>query len=231
MKQANRIPYVSRVFGTVLALLTALSFGTNAQITQLTDYVMFSGNGGAGSTDPGSAGYGVIFGGGVTIIGGNIESYRLVQSGNGALLNTNIYSGGKVVLGGGNSVSGRMTAQNLYPAPATGTILSAGTNATLSGVMDVGGNVVVSSGTVSGPVHTTGTYSGPTPTNGVTNAVSYPTLPVYPDAIVFPAAGATNITNTQTISPGNYGNVSFGNNKTLTFNGPGIYVFNSIYSG
>src|SRR6185369_7279716 len=40
--------------------------------------------------------------------------------------------------------------------------------------------------------------------------------------------GATNITNTATITPGNYGNVTLGGNKTLTLNGPGVYVFNSI---
>jgi hypothetical protein len=209
-------------------LMNVYSFSTSAQVTQLSDYVMFSGNAGTGTTAPGSDGYGVIFGSSSTITGGTIGSYRLVKTTGGADMTTNIYSGGLVQLANGNSVSGRTTAQNLYPAPISGTVLQAGSNAVLSGVIDANGNVVVQSGTVTGPVHTTGTYTGPTPTNPVSNAVSFPTLPTYPDAIIFPAAGATNISNTTTINPGSYGNVSMGNNKILTLNGPGIYTFNSI---
>src|SRR5437868_2167035 len=103
----------SAVFVCNIFFLQSLS----AQTTVLADYVMFSGNGGAGSTAPGSAGYGVIFGSSSTITGGSIGSYRLVQTTGGADLTTNIYSGGKVTLANGNHVSGRVTAQNLYPAP------------------------------------------------------------------------------------------------------------------
>src|SRR5689334_13649069 len=103
--------------GICIGCIAALSFffsvlSTSAQVTNLSDYVMFSGNGGTGTTAPGSAGYGVIFGSSSTITGGAIGSYSLVQTTGGAALSTNIYSGGKVILANGNSVSGRITAQN-----------------------------------------------------------------------------------------------------------------------
>src|SRR5690242_3466865 len=139
------------IFALAMGFTFSFIKDSNAQTTVLTDYVMFSGNGGAGTTAPGSAGYGVIFGSGSTITGGSIGSYRLVQTTGGSDLTTNIYSGGKVTLANGNHVSGRITAQNLYPAPVSGTVLSAGSNAMLSGVLDANGNITVQSGTVTGP--------------------------------------------------------------------------------
>ncbi|HLG34877.1 MAG TPA: hypothetical protein VI757_08370, partial [Bacteroidia bacterium] len=217
------------LFCIAVMLCGIISFNANAQTTVLSDYVMFSGNGGAGTTAPGSAGYGVFFGSSSTITGGAIGSDELVQTTGGANLTTAIYSGGKIILANGNSVSGPISAANT--ASASGTILSVGSNAVLSGVINVNGNIEVQSGTVSGPVtHPVGTtYSGPVPTAGeIIGIPTFPVLPTYPAATVFPAAGSTNITNTTSISPGNYGNVTFANNKTLTLNGTGVYVFNSI---
>ena len=216
MKQHNFFRGIC-LLGIACLINCILPAASYAQTTVLSDYVMFSGNGGAGTTAPGSSGYGVIFGSSSTITGGAIGSFYLVQTTGGANLSTNIYSGGKVILANGNSVSGRITAQNT--SSLSGTILSAGSNAVLSGILDVNGNVVVQSGTVSGPVHTTGTYTGPAPTNGVNNSPSFPVLPTFPAAIVFPPAGVTNITTTTTLTPGSYGNITLTNNKTITFNG------------
>src|SRR3569832_306405 len=200
MKRFALIPGTRNLFVALFSSVCLLQTAS-AQVTTINDYVMFSGNGGTGTTAPGSAGYGVIFGSGSTIIGGNIGSYRLVQTTGGADLTCNIYSGGKVSLANGNHVSGRVTAQNLYPAPVAGTVLQAGSNALLSGVLDANGNIVAQSGTVTGPVHTTGTYSGPTPANPVTNTPSFPTLPTYPDTTAITAVGSGNIASTQTINP------------------------------
>ena len=43
--------------------------------------------------------------------------------------------------------------------------------------------------------------------------------------------GTTNITNTQTISPGKYRKLALPGNKILTFNGPGNYIFNEVDNG
>src|SRR5262249_51860530 len=37
-----------------------------------------------------------------------------------------------------------------------------------------------------------------------------------------------NITSTQTITPGSYGDITLGGNQTVTFSGTGTYVFNTI---
>lgn len=218
-------------FLSFLAMLCAalMASTVQAQVTQITDYAMFSGNGGPGTTNPGASGYGVILGSSTNINGGNIGSYALVQTTGGASFSGNIYSGGKVILANGNSVTGRITAAN--SAALSGTIFQAGSSQILSGNIDVNGNIVVGSGTVTGIVtHPTGTtYTGPN--IGANNHVGTPSLPTLPALLpvtTFPAAGSTNITNNQTITPGNYGAINLNNNKTLTFNGPGVYVFSAI---
>src|SRR6266446_9477776 len=176
----------------------------SAQQLQITDFVMFSGNGGTGTTNPGSSGYGVIFGSSTTINNGAIGSYALVKTTGNSNISANIFSKGKVILANGNTVSGRITAAN--SAGVSGTILQVGSNANLTGVIDVNGNITVGGGSVSGPVTTSGTYSGPTPSNGITYGnPSLPTMPTLPSITSFPAAGSTNTTTTQTISPGPYG--------------------------
>src|SRR5436190_6877792 len=62
------------------------------------DYVMLSGDGGPGTTNPGGDGYGVIFGGNTIINGGNVGSYVLVKSTSGATVSANINSRGRVIL-------------------------------------------------------------------------------------------------------------------------------------
>lgn len=202
-----------------------------AQVLQVTDFVMYTGNGGPGTTNPGAAGYGIILGSSSTINNGALGSLANVQTTGGAAISGNIYSGGKVILANGNSVTGRVTAANT--GGLGGVIFQAGSNQVLTGNIDVNGNVVVGGGTVSGIVtHPAGTtYSGPAigARDHVGQPLSLPTLPALPTPLVFSAAGATNITNTATLTPGAYGNVTLGGNKTITLNGPGIYVFNSMH--
>src|SRR5689334_3536234 len=59
----------------IAAFLFSLALDSNAQLVDLNQCVMFSGNGGTGTTAPGSGGYGVIFGSSSTITGGIIGSY------------------------------------------------------------------------------------------------------------------------------------------------------------
>ena len=199
------------------------------QVLDYSEFVMYAHNGGPGTTPPGASGYGVIFGS-ATINGGSIGSAALVQSTSGANMSCNIYSGGKVILANGNTVTGRITAANSAGLIGT-TIFQGGSSQVLSGNIDVNGNIVVAGGTVSGIVtHPTGTtYSGPPigARDHVGYPLSLPTLPTLPTPLSY-SAGATNFTNSTTISQGNYGNVTFGGNKTLTLNGPGTYVFNSL---
>ena len=125
---------------------------------------------------------------------------------------------------------GKITAANTAKCQL-GTILSVGNSAQITGNIDVKGNIVVGGGTVNGTVtHPAGTtYSGPAPSGGnITGTPTLPTLPAFPTAVTFPAAGAINISSSQTITPGSYGNLTLSGNKTITLNGPGTYVFNKI---
>ncbi len=217
-----------RFYFISIILLLSTAKTLIGQQTVISDYVMFSGNGGAGTTNPGSLGYGVIFGSSSTITNGAIGSYSLVKTTGNSSISSNIFSGGKVILANGSTVSGRITAAN--SASLLGTIFSAGSNAMLTGNIDVKGNIVVSGGSVTGTVtHPAGTtYTGPTPSANIIGTPSLPTLPALPPVTSFPASGSANISTSQAINPGSYGNVTLSGNKTLTFNGPGIYVFNSI---
>lgn len=227
MKHLNTFKYVLL---TGALMVFAIDFTPGLLLAQqlpISDFAIFSGNGGPGTTNPGADGYGVMFAAPPTGTSGAIGSYASVTSTASANIAVNINSGGTVTLANGNSVSGKITAANT--AGISGTVLQVGSNANLTGKIDVNGNIVVGSGVVAGPVTTPGTYTGPAPLNGVIHgAPSLPILPALPSITNFPAAGSTNITANKTITPGSYGNVTLGGSKTLTFNGAGTYVFNSI---
>ncbi len=205
----------------MIMLISSLSL--TAQLTTIKDYVLFGGS----STC--ATGY-VQMGSSSDIQGGSIGSYKLVKTTGSASLNANIYSGGTVVLANSNQVTGKITAANTFAA--TGTILSVGSNANLGGNIDVNGKIVVSNGTVSGRVtHPVGTtYSGPVPGGGnITGPPALPGLPQMPAITSFPAyAQVADINSTRSILPGIYKDIKLTGNKTLTFNGPGVYVFNKI---
>src|SRR6187431_204460 len=103
MKKFLSMIAVCLVFPAVLTV--------QGQVLDYSEFVMYANNGGPGTTPPGASGYGVIFGS-ATINGGSIGSAALVQSTSGANLSCNIYSGGKVILSNGNTVTGRITAAN-----------------------------------------------------------------------------------------------------------------------
>ncbi len=199
------------------------SHGLQAQQTTMKDYVLFGGN----STY--ATGY-VQLGSSSNIQGGSIGSYKLVKTTGNATVSANVFSGGTVSLFNSNIINGKITAAN---SPAvTGTILSVGSSTNISGNIDVNGNIVVTSGTVSGSVtHPSGTtYTGPTPGGGnITGQPALPTLPAMPAITSFPAfANVADINSTTTITPGSYKGIKLSGNKTLTFNGTGVYVFEQI---
>jgi len=205
-----------------------------AQQLKITDFVLFGGTGTVlpGQRAPLAPGYGVQFGSSSSIQGGSIGSFKLVKSTGNAIINGNIYSGSTIQLANSNVVKGKLAAGS-SPLAVPGTVISVGSNANLAGRIDANGNIVVGSGTVSDSViHSASTtYSGPNiGLRNRTGTPTLPTLPVMPEITGFTAAGSMHITSTIPggIGPGSYGNVTLGGNKTLTFNGPGDYVFNSI---
>ncbi len=215
---------------SVFGLTALLSFCMQQQVlaqasTSIKDYVIFGGWNGAG---------GVVIGNSVNITGnGALGSQRLVRSTGIMQLTGSIFSGGQVDLAGNNRITGRIAA-----ASGTGNLVQAASGLNLTGNIDAQGNVnIVSPGTVNGRVTVPVgfTYTGPAPTLGSVNGIpSIPTLPRQPkitDLTKYapvPSNSTTNITTNRTITPGVYHNMTLTGNRTVTFSGPGVYVFNSI---
>jgi len=192
------------------------------QQLKVSDFVIFGGAG-------------VQIGSSNTINGASVGSYTLVQSTGNAAINSNINSGGKISLANSNVagvVGGKITAANSNSL--AGTILSVGSSATIKGNAYVNGNVVIGGGSGPDTVYLPlgKTYIGPRIADTVFGPPALPILPASPllpvtDLTGYPTV-TTNITNNFSQGPGNYGNINFSGNKTLTLNGPGTYVFNSI---
>ncbi len=217
-----------------LFLTTTLTTTLSAQQTNIKDYVIFGGNGscpgGVGVKAPLAPGCAVQLGPASNIQGGSVGSYRLVKSTGSATINANIFCGGTIQLANSNSVTGKITAAN---SPAvSGTILSVGSSATISGNIDVNGNIIIGGGTVSGNVTRPAgtTYSGPVPGGQhIIGPPSLPVLPLLPAITSFaPYPDIPDINSTKSITPGAYDDIKLPGNKTLTFNGTGVYVFNKI---
>jgi len=219
-------------FSLILTILATsiLGYGQQAQQLQMSDFVLFSGDGGPGTSSCSSPGYAVQLSSSTTVTGGAIGSFKLVQTTGTSSINGDIFSKGTITLANSNSVSGKIAAANLFNS--TGNILSIGSNANLGGNIDVKGNIYVGGGTVLGKVtHPSGTtYTGPTPVGG--NITSTPSLPIFPSLPVItsfpPYPQMADITKTTTITPGGYDDIKLSGNQTLTFKGTGVYIIDLI---
>src|SRR5688572_4537070 len=204
-----------------------IHYNTYGQFT-LKDFTLFTGPNSPGTT---------LIGSSITVNGGRVGAYKLVQTTGNVTINADIFSGDKVILSNSNIVNGRITAAANYPSLpiSTGTILSVGSSTSISGNIDVNGNIVIGGGTVSGTVTLPpgSTYTGPAPSGNTVFAFpNLPTLPTMPLPFninsIYPTAINATYTGNFTEGPGNYGNINFSGNKTMKLVKPGIYVFNSI---
>ncbi|HEY0751160.1 MAG TPA: hypothetical protein VGD26_08390, partial [Chitinophagaceae bacterium] len=165
------------------------------------------------------------------IDGGKIGSNLSINSNGSATMNSDLNSGGTIVLGNSNNINGNISVSNLLNEP--GNIFQGGSNILLNGRLDVNGNILISGGSVSGPVITSGSYQGPTPVSGPAVQFGSPQLTDLPSmpGLLIPATYAVvqpAITGTAQITPGSYSGITLTGNKTLTFRGAGDYVFGSI---
>ena len=195
---------------TLLIIAPGISVAQQQQL-QLSDFVLLSGENGIGT----------ILGSSSSITGGAIGGYKFVQSTGTSSISGNIYSKGTISLTNSNTVTGKISAANMFGF--TGPALSVGSNATLGGNINVNGNIIIGGGIVSGSVtHPVGTtYNGPTPLGGdIIGIPAIPIFPAMPPVSAFPPTG--------TITPGVYANLKLKGNQTLTLKGTGTYVFNMI---
>ena len=218
----------------LLALGSTLIFmqASFAQQTNIQEYVLFGGNGtcpAAGQTVPLSPGCSVLIGPSTTIVNGKVGSYKLIKTTGSASIGGDMYSGGKMEISTGNQIAGKLTVAN--SSGTTDNVLQIGSGGTIQGNVDVKGNTINAGTVIKGKLtHPSGTtYTGPAPVGGnITGTPILPGMPALPAITNFPPAGTVNITGSQTITPGAFNKVTLTGNKTLTFSGPGIYIFNSI---
>lgn len=198
-------------------------------------------NGFALLTGPSGSGV-TLIGSSITINGvapngfkGAVGAHKLVQTTGNANIYAHIYSGDKISITNSNVIQGNIAAGN--SSLSSGTVVSIGSGGSVVGNIDSRGNIVVGGGTVDGTVNVLpGTYTGPTPTNptiGTNPQIpALPTLPTQKDLSIYPALPPSSpfysITGNFSQGEGNYGSVNYSGNKTLTLNGPGTYVFNSM---
>ncbi|MGN6399881.1 MAG: MBG domain-containing protein [Flavisolibacter sp.] len=159
------------------------------------------------------------------VTGAAIGSSMLVQTTGNSTIAGDIYSGGQINLSNSNTITGSLWAANNNNAQ--GNILQTGSNAAITGNATVKGSVLISGGFITGSVTLSGTYSGPAPGGGIQSNPTFKVLPSLPLVSTI-SVGSHNITNSQPITSGSYGDVLLSGNKTLTFSGGGNYYFKSI---
>ncbi|MBA2746522.1 MAG: hypothetical protein H0U44_09885, partial [Flavisolibacter sp.] len=203
-----------------------------SQNLPISDFVMFAGNGtvpGATSSVPPAPGYGVLISSSTSIPAGSIGGYVLVKT-TGTTTTGSIHSGRVVELSNNATVNGRIAIGNASNLPASVNVLTAGSGLIVSGNIDSRGSVNIPSGSSVAGTKTIlpgFNYSGPGTAIFATPDV--PTLPSLPTPVVFANFTNNNITGNFLAQPGvSYGDVILTGNRTITFNGPGVYTFKSI---
>ena len=200
------------------------------QTLKLTDFAIWGGSAATNSYNNTQG----VFINNTANIEGNIGTNHLIDIKNNLTLKGNIYSGNRIFFKDYAKITGNIFASragtNLSP------IISGGASSKITGDLTANGKITISSGTVTGkvavPAPTSSNYTGPNPSGGISSGITLPVLPSMPGNTPFDnQAGTTNITGTQTISPGKYRKLALTGNKTITFNGPGNYIFNEVDNG
>ena len=229
MSHLRKFIQFSLSISLVLVLANRVSAQTaNTVQRAVRDFVLLSGSNSPGTT---------LIGSSITINGGSVGAYKMVQTTGNATINSNIYSADKITLTNSNVVKGDLSAAANYPGPpiTSGTILSIGSSASITGKADVFGSVVWGGGTISGnlTIPPSATYTGPNLGSKLVKGT--PTLQLLPQLpqpfvinnVTYPVITTTTTANA-TYGPGNYGNISYSGNRTLKLVKPGLYIFNSI---
>lgn len=216
----------------LLSFLVKINQGQTPVELKVKDFAIW---GGSASTNAYNSSQGIFINNNA-IIEGNIGSNHLVDIKNNLKLQGNIYSANRVFFGDLAKVTGHIYANRM--GTSLSPVISGGNKDTITGNLTANGRISIGSGRVTGQVAVpvTTNYTGPTPSGGVVTTFSLPTMPTMPsntpfDNQVAPSNSTTNISTTRTISPGVYRKLSLSGNQTLTFNGPGNYIFYEVDNG
>ena len=200
-------------------------------------FAIFAGDSTASLTD--SVRYGVEIAssvlGNISIIGGAIGSNSFVRFTNpvsplnasGTEVGGDIY-GNTVSSFGGLRINGNISVLNKNSATFN-TLNADSVKVGPPGNIYVNGNTFLgSNSSVTGKVQIPAayTYAGPVPGGGIDSTTPvFPQMPDLPAVSNYAVPTGANITSTQTIVPGSYGNIILNGGDTITFSGVGTYVF------
>jgi cytoskeletal protein CcmA (bactofilin family) len=226
---------LSRLFRIIYCILSICSVQVvAAQSLKLTDFAVWGG-GAPSATYNNSQG---VFIGNIVSITGNVGSNHRVKVENFFNITGNVYSDNVISLGNFGRVAGNIFAAK-NAANYTGNVIESDLQVRFEGNLTAKGKILLRNlvwlngtavtGQVAVPAPSSTNYSGPVPAGGVVNTLTFPVLPSMPTNTPFDSqVGTTNITNTQTILPGKYRKLALSGNKTVTFSGPGNYIFNEV---
>jgi cytoskeletal protein CcmA (bactofilin family) len=221
-------------FLLLLIIVVKTGQGQTAINLKIKDFAIW---GGSASPNPFNGSQGVILKNTANIVG-NIGSNHLVEIKNNLTLTGNIYSGNKIDLGNTAKITGNIFANRL--GTTLSPIIGGGNNLTITGNLTADGKITLGSGIVTGqvavPAPASNNYKGPNPNGGFAATFILPAMPQMPgnnsfDDQVAASNVNTNITSSKPISPGVYRKLALSGDQTLTFNGPGNYVFYEVDNG
>ncbi len=221
--------------GLIFLLNSHFLFAQNSQALSVRDFAIWGGSANAGQFN---ANQGVIIRSS-GIIQGNIGSNHFVDLLNNVNLTGNIFSGNGINIGVNGQITGNLVALKMSPA-FMDTAIFASVRTNIFGNLTANGKIIIPnvksklssiSGTVSVPSPSNNNYSGPIPGGGTNNTLILPSLPAMPGITPFDnLTGTVNVTTTRVLAPGVYRNMELRGNQTITFNGPGNYVFDEIFN-
>ncbi len=219
---------IVRIIYIVLLICTAQNL--TAQNLKITDFAIW---GGGAIPNPYNSAQGVFINNNANIQG-NIGSNHLININNNFNLTGNIYSGNRVIFADFAKITGNIFANKIGSSPSP--TISGNNSDTITGNLIANGKISLLSGKIIGqvavPAPANTNYTGPVPSGGVVTTFTLPTMPIMPTNTPFDnRVGTTNLTTSQTISPGIFGKMALTGNKTLTFNGPGNYIFYEVDNG
>ncbi len=221
--------YYSIFFACFILCGNIKSSAQNLSLPQFVIYVNPIGQG----VQQGNSNYGVEIHNNSKILSGSVGSYYSINTTGAVNIFGDVHSGSTINLASYNIIKGNVTTA-ANGCDHNKNAFTAGNGFSLQGNLDVNSNISINkynNSAVNGKVtHPAGTsYYGPVPSGGeVIGKPSIPTLPANAQITNFKPAGKTNITNTQTITPGAYGQIKLNGNSTITFSGAGVYIFSSI---
>ncbi len=172
-----------------------------------------------------------------SLIIGNIGSNHLIDLKGKSEFTGNFYSGNAISLDNETKITGNLFALLLdskYKGPAIEgkDKLAVYGNLTANGMIEFKekkNSKSILQGIVAVPAPSSRNFEGPTPTGGITNTFTLPGLPVMPNNTPFDnLAGNADIKKGGKIKPGAYGKLDINNKKTITFDGPGNYIFTEV---